>query len=437
MGARYSQDTADGIVPLTILPRIELIRLPELSSRPLSRFKTSRTRTRAGAGASADGTMKVLLIAHAFSSDVNRRQLVEMGKGLELRVLAPRGFKDAWSLDSSHKPQGHQWQEFSTLALSPHQYLALSVSLGMKSFRPHVIHIDYPPWSLIFIQCMLYRAIFARRAKVVSTVKKNTFVVPKGLRGMVKRYLARFGARYVDRYEASSCLSRSMIKDVFDVDSASVSVIPHMGVDTELFRPTNPRLSKRSQITVGYCGKYSEHKGLAILIEAIRSNREEHRDLELRLVGAGPMENHLRSIASREPWLSVGRSCSSRGVAKFMSGLDIYVLPALILPDHQEHDAHALLQAIASGVPAIGTDSGVIPDILGHGAGIVVPPAEVSPLAMAVGRLADNPSLRGSYSEAGLRMIYSKYSLARVAEARKRTYQELVGRDFFESGLER
>lgn len=425
-GARYSQDTADGIVPLTILPRIELIQLPELSSRPLSRFKTSRTRTRAGA--SADGTTKVLLIAHAFSSEVNRKQLAEMAKGLDLRALAPRCFTETWRSASSSEPIDHQVQEFPILELSTHQYLALTSSLGMRSFRPDVIHIDYPPWSLIFWQCLLYRRIYARQAKIVSTVKKNTFLTPSGLRGIVKKYLADFGARYVDRYEASSCLSRSMLEETIEVEPASISVIPHMGVDTELFRPTKPRRSERPKIAIGYCGRYSEHKGLSVLLEATRLNIEAGRDLELRLMGAGPMGDQLRSIASREPWLSVGESCSSIGVAKFMSELDIYALPALILPDHQEHDAHALLQALASGIPAIGTDSGVIPDILGHDTGVIVPPAEVAPLAKAIGKLADNPNLRRSYSEAGLRLISRRYTLRQVAEARRLLYQGLVRR---------
>ncbi|MCB0862217.1 MAG: glycosyltransferase family 4 protein [Solirubrobacterales bacterium] len=369
---------------------------------------------------------RVLLIAHAFSPERNRRQLSELGTGVELRVLAPRSFQETWGSAAPPEPVNYEWKEFGILQFVPHQYLALSATLGMREFDPDVIHVDYPAWSLVYWQCLLFRTIFARHAKIVCAAKKNTFRAPRGVRGALKTFVSRLGTRAADHIEASSRLSESMLESALGVSSDEISVIPHMGVDTEIFNPATRSGNPNDPIIVGYCGKYSEHKGLMVLLEAAQKVRASGVDLELRLVGSGPMNDYLNSFASQNSWLDVGPESSSTGVAEFMRGLDIYVLPALICPDHQEHDGHALIQALASGVASIGTDSGVIPDILGDGAGILVPSGDPDTLANAIWTLAADEDLRSSYADASLKLVSERYTLEAVAEARRLMYGSLA-----------
>ncbi|MCB8914441.1 MAG: glycosyltransferase family 4 protein [Thermoleophilales bacterium] len=362
-----------------------------------------------------------MLIAHAFTPEGNRNQLHELGRQVELKVLAPRSFLEQWGSKPPPAPDGFIWVEFPILHVRSHQFLALSPDLGIRTFDPEVIHVDYPPWSLIFWQVLVLRMLFAPKARLIAGAKKNTFRTRPGVLGRFKSWLARAGLVRIDQVEAASRLSQQMLERQLNVTPDKISVIPHMGVDTKLFKQRS-RPAPDSPVVVGYCGKYSEHKGVLVLLEAVEHLRSKGLDIHLHTIGQGPLEVHLKEIESRSPWLQVFPASPSLEVASFMGALDVYVLPALICPDHQEHDGHALLQAMATGVPSIGTDSGVIPDILGNGSGLLVPPNDSMAIAEAIETLTSDESIRRACIEASADLIKDTYTLEAVANARLQMY---------------
>ncbi len=201
---------------------------------------------------------------------------------------------------------------------------------------------------------------------MIASGKKNTYRQYPGLMGRLKQGLARFGLGRVDHLEVASEMAADMYERQFGMASDDISVVTHIGVDTRVFRPAESRRTEPGEpLVVGYCGQFSRHKGLDSLVEAARRARADGLDLRLELLGDGPMRAELEQVALEEGSIILRNPVPSDQVAHFMNGLDIYVLPALILPDHQEHDAHALLQALACGIASDGTRSGIIPEILG------------------------------------------------------------------------
>jgi glycosyltransferase involved in cell wall biosynthesis len=68
-----------------------------------------------------------------------------------------------------------------------------------------------------------------------------------------------------------------------------------------------------------------------------------------------------------------------------LKGLDVLVLPSVtILPLHREQFGRVLVEAMAAGVPVVGSSSGAIPEVIGD-AGLVVP--ERDPRALVAGQL--------------------------------------------------
>ncbi len=200
-----------------------------------------------------------------------------------------------------------------------------------------------------------------------------------------------------------------------------------MGVDTDAFSRDNRVNHSGDIVTIGYCGKYSEHKGLRELLDAVRQARSTSGiDFRLELLGRGPLEEYLDAISRSDRWLSVQPYVPNDEVPAFMHTLDIYVLPALIYPDHQEHDGHALLQAMSAGVAAIGTRSGIIPEILTPDTGILVPPGDVSSLASAIETLGADEELRNSYGINASKRVAENYSLDQVAGRRADQYLEVI-----------
>jgi colanic acid/amylovoran biosynthesis glycosyltransferase len=67
-------------------------------------------------------------------------------------------------------------------------------------------------------------------------------------------------------------------------------------------------------------------------------------------------------------------------------------------------------------VPVVSTTTGGIPELLGGGAGIMVPPADPTALAEAIGRLIQDPELREQQGDAGRERVEKSFSLGKVAD---------------------
>jgi glycosyltransferase involved in cell wall biosynthesis len=78
-----------------------------------------------------------------------------------------------------------------------------------------------------------------------------------------------------------------------------------------------------------------------------------------------------------------------------------------------------LVEAMACGVPVIGSNSGEIPHVVGD-AGLIFPEGQVSALRACLGQLVDNPELRASLSRRGRERVLAHYTQAQIAD---RTYQ--------------
>ena len=82
------------------------------------------------------------------------------------------------------------------------------------------------------------------------------------------------------------------------------------------------------------------------------------------------------------------RSTAGR-LAELYAAADLFVLPS-----RYEGFGMAYAEAIAHGLPVIGTTAGAIPDTVPASAGVLIPPDDVSALAAALRRLIENAAER-------------------------------------------
>jgi glycosyltransferase involved in cell wall biosynthesis len=163
------------------------------------------------------------------------------------------------------------------------------------------------------------------------------------------------------------------------------------------------------------------------LVEAVRIARErDGLPLRLRLLGGGTLRAELTDLAASVSWLEVRPGVLTPEVATFLHDLDLFVLPSRVLPDHEEHDAHALLEAQAVGLPVIGARSGIIPELLGDGSGLLVAPQDPAALAEAIAILARDPVLRADVARRGHEKARGEYLLEPVAREHAAIYKRLV-----------
>jgi glycosyltransferase involved in cell wall biosynthesis len=151
---------------------------------------------------------------------------------------------------------------------------------------------------------------------------------------------------------------------------APARVIPNVA-DTALFRPGGEREQRR----LISAGLFYDAKGFEVLIEAVARVSEAPLDL----VGDGSSRPQLEALAAR-----VGADVTFHGVlpkaelARLMSRADLYVSAS-----RYENNPVVLLEALASGLPVVGTSVGGVPEIVGDD-GLLVPPNDAGALAAAV-----------------------------------------------------
>jgi glycosyltransferase involved in cell wall biosynthesis len=205
-----------------------------------------------------------------------------------------------------------------------------------------------------------------------------------------------------------------------------VVVTPQLGIDLERFRPrpaAHPDDRPRPMVA-GYIGRLAEEKGLETLWQAAR----EMGDLHLLWVGDGPLrptvEAWQAALGSR---MRVLPAVPHEQIADYLQALDVLVLPSHSTPVWKEQFGHVLIEAMACGVPVIGTDSGAIPDVIGE-AGLVVPERDPRALRAALQRLQDDPELRARLSNAGRARVLARYTHAHIAEANLSLFRRLLQR---------
>jgi glycosyltransferase involved in cell wall biosynthesis len=382
----------------------------------------------------ADFDMKIVVYSHSYLEPENQKNINALAAFSTVRVVLPR-WGSVLVFQKYKFRTRNSWSDlfctFQPIYLYRSQYLLKTITMGLHRFRPDIINVEYNPWSVMFLQVVISRTLFARHAKIVCTVKKNTFRRGNGFLGYMKDWLAKCSLRWVDHIIAASEMAARLLEIEFSYPSHKITVCHHLGVDTSLFKPIDSELTDiGNPIIIGYCGRFDADKGVSDLIEAVRRVKKQiAQPVVLKLLGVGTygksLDSQLEQEARKTDWIELLSAVPNTEVASFLQKIDIFVLPSRKLDDHQEHDAHALLEALASGVACIGTNSGIIPEILCDGSGLIVNPESPDELAKALIKLINRPEERQKLALLGRRKAESEFALKEVARKKILLFEEL------------
>jgi glycosyltransferase involved in cell wall biosynthesis len=307
--------------------------------------------------------------------------------------------------------------------VSRHAYVSPALPGVVRRFRPDAIQVEAEPWSAVYAQMVLLRRLVAPTAKMLFFTWWNT---PRQI-PIPFRYAHRACLEATDLVIAGNHGAEEILRG--HGYEGPVEVAPQLGVDTELFRPRekNRKLMAmhglEGAFVVGYVGRLTWRKGVDLLVEA--AARVGRPDLHVVIVGDGPEREELERKAAA---LGIAEHVIFTGVAGraaipgWLSVMDVLVLPSR--REQWEQFGHVLIEAMACGVPVIGTNSGEIPYVMGD-VGQVVPMEDVARLAEAIDHLARDEDFHRQCRERGLRRVESEYSHVAVAQRLARIYRRL------------
>jgi glycosyltransferase involved in cell wall biosynthesis len=191
--------------------------------------------------------------------------------------------------------------------------------------------------------------------------------------------------------------------------------VPH-AVDTSAFDVKAPdtilreRLGLRPHV-IAYVGRLVEEKGVRVLLEAYR-RLPRRESTSLLCVGGGP----LAKLSRAEPGVIVVDGVQHSDVPQYLACADLVVLPSLTTPSWKEQLGRVVLEAMACGLPVIGSDSGEIPNLINEtGGGVVVPEGKAAALSGALAWLIEDPAAARELGDRGRAAVRARYSVRAVA----------------------
>lgn len=363
--------------------------------------------------------MRMLVISHSYLDSLNAKSLEALGVEITVTAVVPLRGSVLLSTAQCLKPEFDSpvnWVHSRTLRLWGSQLVYLSIPWVCRVHTPDLILVEYNPWSVPFFTAWIAKEIFAKRARMVVSIKKNTYRRPGRWGGLIKDLMATWALRQTDFVLANSEAAASMLIREFEIERGRLDIVPHIGVHTGLFAPKHEQ-SSRLGVRVGYCGRLDEDKGVMQLLQAVALARTSTgEDITLSVVGTGALLQELLDLAGENAWFQVRPVLEHSLIPGFLDSIDIFVLAAQPMDDHEEHDAQALVEAMASGIACIGTACGVIPEILDGGVGIIVSPGDGDELAGQIARLAQNSEKRKGLGAAGRARAVDLFSIEAVAQ---------------------
>jgi len=164
--------------------------------------------------------------------------------------------------------------------------------------------------------------------------------------------------------------------------------------------------------TVLFVGRFVEKKGIATLLDAMAILRAHGNPLRLTLVGDGPLGPLVAARAKELGGIEQAGWLANTEVKERMTGALALAVPSVTAKaGDAEGLPNVILEAMAAGIPVVGSDSAGIAEAVAHeSTGLVVAPGDAPALAQALARIADDAALRQSMALAGRARAVAEFS---------------------------
>jgi glycosyltransferase involved in cell wall biosynthesis len=365
--------------------------------------------------------MRVVYVSKALVVGAYRRKLEELARvpGLELTAIVPAAWQEgrtALRLERGHTA-GYDLI-VAPLAFNGQFHLHFYPTLGrlLHRLRPEVLHMDEEPYNLATWHALTAAARVGARS-LFFTWQNLPRRYPWPFRRMEQINYRRAAYAIAGNQDAVGVLRGKGY-------TGPVTVIPQFGVDPELFAP-GPR-PEHPAFIIGYAGRLVPEKGVDVLLRACAQLNAAA--WEVRLLGDGPAREDLAGLAAelgiKELVHFLGRLPSTEMVG-FYRALDALVLPSVSRPNWVEQFGRVLIEAMACGVPVVGSDCGEIPHVIGD-AGRVFPEGEAEALANLLDALAGDSALRQALAAAGRARALAQFTQVQIASATARVYAQMA-----------
>ena len=195
------------------------------------------------------------------------------------------------------------------------------------------------------------------------------------------------------------------------------------GIDTEKFKP-NPKNNDTFIITPG-ASRLTSRKGLVYLIKAVDKLSKKYQQLELKIMGDGEgerarLEEIVDKLNLRGRVVFLGRIPREKTFSYYQEA-DVFVLPSL-----NEGMSNAMLEALATGLPILATDTGGSKELIMEGEnGYIIEMKNAQDIADKLEKIINDFELKKKMGEASRKKAL-EMSWEKVAKKYYQAYEKNI-----------
>jgi glycosyltransferase involved in cell wall biosynthesis len=368
-------------------------------------------------------TMRVVMISKACVVGQYQKKLEELAQhsDLELTVVVPPFWRDERGVVPLERVHTRDY----ALLVEPmrfngqfHLHYYPTLPNIFRRVQPDLVHIDEEPYN------------FATFHALYSAQRVHARVLFFTWQNILRRYPPPFAwlEAYVLRHSDGAIAGNAQAVQVLRAKKyrGAVSVIPQFGVDPQTFQPSRRLETTPASFCIGSgVGRLVEEKGVDVLLRAVADLPGEW---QVRLLGRGPAQPRLQALAREleiQTRVHFDAPRLSSEMPAYYAQLDLFVMPSRTRPNWKEQFGRALVEAMACGVPVIGSDCGEIPNVIGD-AGMIFREEDVSALRAHIAALRDDPARRAEFGQRSRARVLERFTQARVAEETYQVYRQIV-----------
>lgn len=366
--------------------------------------------------------MRLLLFSKAATRAVYHKQYQHIAAHpavAELLVVVPPYWREPHVgrlyLETVH-PRGYHI-EVTPLRWNGHYHIYYAPQLPrlLRQFRPDLVHVDEEVYNFA-----TYHAVLAAQrvaARTVAFCWQNIYRrYPPPFRWFEIALAKRLDGVIAGNADALHVLQRKGF-------AIPMATLPQYGVDTDIFTPGDPPTPP--PFRVGFLGRLVPAKGIDVLLKSLC---DCPGDCEAWIAGEGNEEPWKAlaeqiGVANRAHWVG---AVPSRHVSDFLRQMHVLVLPSRSTPSWKEQFGRVLVEAMACGIPVIGSDSGEIPNVIGD-AGLVFPEGDVQRLAECICLLKERPEIYRSLACRARERAVQQFSMQQIAAQYVDFWRSLFG----------
>lgn len=208
--------------------------------------------------------------------------------------------------------------------------------------------------------------------------------------------------------------------------SAEKTIVHYIGVDTETFHP-DPGIAREPIVL--FTARLAPNKGCEYLIRAMEKVQANRRDVELVIIGDGPLRASLECLAKEKlrRFRFVGFQ-PQEVVKHWMNRAQVFSVPSVEdQSGASEGFGLVFAEAQAMGLPVVSFETGGIPEAVAHGqTGLLARERDWDALAHNIEVLLGNDAVWQRMSKAGRERVCALFDLKKQTALLEGFYREVI-----------